>query len=793
MEQQSNWPAIDDPKFHSKLTRRLAKLRLTGPVYASPAFCRPGKSEAESEAKARRLFSYQKFVKEYMAPNTPYRGLLVYHGLGSGKTRSAIEVIKEYPGQVVILVSASLKATWQQELDRWAPKVDRDKISMISYNANTLLRDLGEIVPIVNRLIIIDEVHNVTSMIYNGGKSAKMLFDSLFRAQRSKIVALSATPVINFPYELAILFNILRGPVDGAMLFPPKEAQFERLFVSYVNQSAINERLYMARIAGLVSYFSGIKGNDQQEIIYPRKIDYPIENIPMSDYQFSVFYRYRLNEIVQEMKRACKNQGRQKVELQTSQGQVNQEQKAKSALSSFRARSRQACNFVMPVTISHSIVDLSQSSTLEQSFLDDIRIFFDSDEEMAKWYAKYQNEPQGARRLQMLIELGMSQRDITRYHLQLFTDKTEETLLELLETQSDIYLRGDNLRMLSPKMALILNALKDKPGAKSPALIYSNYLNLGGLRIMGLVLKAHGYQSLKEVIRRHKSKLTHATDQQFTDLLTEQFLQGPPSYLIYSGDDSLEDRALYLRVFNHPLNRYREICAVFMGTRAAAEGLSLKNITQVHIMEPHWNEVRIQQVIGRARRLCSHQDLPNNERVVHVYRYQMIFTEEQLARSGRIRETTDQYLYQVSAIKQRINDSFLQLLRNGAIDCMINWAHNADEEHPIECFEYDYPEQGRVSENIQHDIREQQIVRHKVTKVKWTTYLNDYAIKVTPDNKALLEWITLQNGSKIRALVLYDLHKVKAGNKFEPVKAVVMVKGKQKLIPASYFYLANIR
>ena len=34
--------------------------------------------------------NYQKFVKGYLSLETPFRGLLVYHGLGTGKTATSI-------------------------------------------------------------------------------------------------------------------------------------------------------------------------------------------------------------------------------------------------------------------------------------------------------------------------------------------------------------------------------------------------------------------------------------------------------------------------------------------------------------------------------------------------------------------------------------------------------------------------------------------------------------------------------------------------------------------------------
>ena len=61
---------------------------------------------------------------------------------------------------------------------------------------------------------------------------------------------------------------------------------------------------------------------------------------------------------------------------------------------------------------------------------------------------------------------------------------------------------------------------------------------------------------------------------------------------------------------------------------AGTEGLSLKNVRQVHIMEPYWNEVRITQMIGRGVRQCSHKDLPMEERHVDIYRYKSVLPEK---------------------------------------------------------------------------------------------------------------------------------------------------------------------
>ena len=63
-----------------------------------------------------------------------------------------------------------------------------------------------------------------------------------------------------------------------------------------------------------------------------------------------------------------------------------------------------------------------------------------------------------------------------------------------------------------------------------------------------------------------------------------------------------------------------------MITSSGAEGITLKNVRYVHIVEPYWHPVRMEQVIGRARRICSHENLLEEEREVKVFLYLMKFT-----------------------------------------------------------------------------------------------------------------------------------------------------------------------
>ena len=73
-----------------------------------------------------------------------------------------------------------------------------------------------------------------------------------------------------------------------------------------------------------------------------------------------------------------------------------------------------------------------------------------------------------------------------------------------------------------------------------------------------------------------------------------------------------------------------EVIKVFMITSSGAEGITLRNTRHVHIVEPYWHPVRSEQVIGRARRICSHQALEEEFKTVEVFMYLMTFTQRQL-------------------------------------------------------------------------------------------------------------------------------------------------------------------
>ena len=107
----------------------------------------------------------------------------------------------------------TLSTQEKMSLDKQINEMIGQKYDFINYNGiNKRQYDSysseGKVNPFDNRIIIIDEAHNLVSRIVNKLKMgpakrktelAYKIYDDLMRAQNTKIVLLSGTPMINYP------------------------------------------------------------------------------------------------------------------------------------------------------------------------------------------------------------------------------------------------------------------------------------------------------------------------------------------------------------------------------------------------------------------------------------------------------------------------------------------------------------------------------------------------------------------------------------------------------------------
>jgi hypothetical protein len=242
----------------------------------------------------------------------------------------------------------------------------------------------------------------------------------------------------------------------------------------------------------------------------------------------------------------------------------------------------------------------------------------------------------------------------------------------------------------------------DEPEYQGLHLVYSQFRTMEGIGIFSLVLNKNGFARFK--IKKSLSGVW-TIDMNEAD-------QGKPTYALYTGTETSEEKEMLRHIYNGEWdqipesisidlnkiaknNNMGEIIKVFMITSSGSEGINLRNTRYVHLMEPYWHPVRTEQVIGRARRICSHKALPQELQTVEVFLYLMTFTKEQLLSDESIelklkdlskREyqldpsnpkksyipfTSDEALFEISSIKEEVTNQLVKAVKESSIDCAI--------------------------------------------------------------------------------------------------------------------------
>ncbi len=208
-----------------------------------------------------------------------------------------------------------------------------------------------------------------------------------------------------------------------------------------------------------------------------------------------------------------------------------------------------------------------------------------------------------------------------------------------------------NIRDYSVKFFKIYQRLRKSEG---PVFVYSNFKDIGGIKSFVKFIEYHGFRNYKT------------------------FGEGEKTYAVWSGDESHSLKEEIKFIFNQKENQNGSKIKIILGSPSIKEGVSLLRVEQVHIMEPYWNFSRLQQIIGRAIRFCSHKDLQKRRRYVDVFLY--------LSTHPKIR-TIDQYIWSLAKKKQKLVKQFENVLKEKAIDCEIFYEGNnyPDDEERIKC------------------------------------------------------------------------------------------------------------
>ena len=904
------------------------------------------------------LFSHQKFISDFLSEETPYRGCLLYYGLGSGKTLSSINVAEGINKRVIVFLPASLRNNYitdlykkgctlyhkknhwcfvdmsdystDENLERlkkmgfptdnadllkrlyvkegpygrpgfWCVQKDAEKSNYKAYSAEqqksiartvhilreykyqfihynssgNIFRELmmshfgtdivggknvsiyTEIIepvlikkvfdadlkysqlspkqkgalkealmkqiftknetdnilkritnPLEDKIIIVDEVHNLMSQIVNGSNKGTRIYQLLMRAENSRVVALSGTPIINAPFELSLLLNMLHGYNKfytfglKRKIDPYNRKEVDEVLAKnpQIDQYQFNDLDKTFRVTRVPKGFRRINQNEiERDLVSPSTEDWlsSISNnlktagaglydvIRNKTEYFSIFPDIFASKPQDDIFKVNKKSIENAYDIFNS-FYINKSDRTVVNKNEFMYRSLGLVSFyneiyvygrdLFPEKIQSEIPDYVDLSDYQLVKYDEAREIerelesrssrtSDVDKDVDNVFKVYSRQrllftfPPGIDRPRKSDIRGEirgfgkklseeEERKINKHIDNVYDERTRQAIGALTREHLTVNDSKFNLSILSPKYAEMLKNIKNTPGL---VFGYSQFRSAEGIEIFARVLEENGYEVLefislsvgegkfgekRELIIKPSESENHMfsignmvryeTEKdtwksfQVVEVLDEGqnlLLDGIEGHVaaekcyrcrfaIWSGEESIEQRKLIMKQYKSKSNMYGQDLLILLTTSSGSEGINLKYVRQVHIMEPYWNKVRVEQVIGRARRIESHTDLPSDQRNVHIYMYVSKFSQQQLDGTwgsgsenlglnlnemgrqymikeitNRIvradnKETSDETLKKITDAKYEIILQFLNLIKQSAVDCEYNREKN---------------------------------------------------------------------------------------------------------------------
>jgi len=686
------YPHLNDPDFNNKIAQKkeFSDNKYDGNIYDL---------EEQSEKLCNADFElapHQLFVRNFLSFNTPYNSLLLFHGLGTGKTCSAIgvcEEMRDYMKQmgltqrIIVVASPNVQENFQLQLfDERKLRLIDGLWNMKACTGNKYIREINpmnmkglpkervvaQIKRIIsgyylfmgytefsnyiskksavddtdlppdkierlrvkklknifnNRLIVIDEVQNIRiSDDNNKKKIAINLMKLADTVDNLRLLFLSATPMYNSYKEIIWLLNLMNRNDNRFEINVKDVFSKDGSFKVDDNGVEIGKQLLMQKATGYVSFIRG-----ENPYTFPYRV-WPTLFAPDKSIKAVTEYpRQQLNgnQIVQ---------GLEHLDLYMTDIGDMQSKGYQHIIGRLQSSSlkKSASKTGDPMAFENMN---SFGYTMLTGPLEALNIVYPIEgleEDAYDGATEHLTGKGGLRRIMNYIQTNQWGKE-ERYDY--------EYKPEVLSKYGNIF-HPDNIGRYSGKIKAIIDNVQVCNGI---VLIYSQYLE-GGLVPIALALEEMGFS---------KYAASH-------NLLKNNPKTRGEKYIMITGDKYYSPNNIRdIKAITSEDNVNGEKIKVVLISKAGAEGLDFKNIRQVHILEPWYNTNRIEQIIGRAVRTCSHKLLPFVERNVEIYMYGTLLEDSQI-------EAVDLYVYRIAEVKAIQIGRVTRVLKQSAVDCILN-------------------------------------------------------------------------------------------------------------------------
>ena len=222
-----------------------------------------------------------------------------------------------------------------------------------------------------------------------------------------------------------------------------------------------------------------------------------------------------------------------------------------------------------------------------------------------------------------------------------------------LKNESNNIFSRENIKNYSSKIDAFIENLESK-SCEGIVFVYSQFIN-SGVVPLSLALEMNGYTKYDGSILENSNKPAKKG-----------------SYIIISGNKDLSKNAYENYIKRLEENKHGDEIKIIIGSETASEGLDFSYIREVHILEPWFHLNKIEQVIGRAIRNCSHIGLDYPKRNVKIFMYASTLSEN----PSNDNETIDLEVYRKAEKKHKQMADVEYLIKTNAVDCNINYHNN---------------------------------------------------------------------------------------------------------------------
>jgi hypothetical protein len=500
-----------------------------------------------------------------------------------------------------------------------------------------------------NRLIVIDEIHNLALAEKKQKRTSKLLNTIAKYSDNMRLLLLSATPMYNSYSEIIWLTNLMnindkRGTIEVNEVFDAdgefKEEGRELLkrkltgYVSYVRGE--NPYTFPYRVYPDIFKPENALSNNK----YPEKqmnskiIEEPLIHVPVFLNDIGSYqkhgYKFIMKYLFEHSFNRTDKFGRELI-MPTFEN-----------MDTFGYTLLYAPLVALNIVYPNEILDNMIQSNKESK--DDISSFVG--QEGLSRIITYKEDPAP---------------NVVRHSYQYKP--------EILNKYGSIFSPSE-IHKYSQKIATLCDCIKKSKGV---VLIYSQYID-GGAVPIALALEEMGFGRFgtapytKNLFKKPPCEpidaFTMKPKSEFEKDATPGVFRQAKYVMITGHKEFSPNNYADVNYTTNKENSNGELVKVIIISKAAAEGLDFKNIRQTHIMEPWYNMNRIEQIIGRSVRNQSHCNLPFEERNVEIYLHSTLLEDDE--------ESADLYVYRLAEQKAKQIGQVTRLLKEIAVDCVLN-------------------------------------------------------------------------------------------------------------------------